>query len=42
MFVRAMHGKFGRRPEWREDKADLGEFIAPTKGLENLAQGFNP
>jgi hypothetical protein len=27
--------------EWREDKQDLGWFIAP-EGLQDLAQGFNP
>jgi hypothetical protein len=29
------------RPEWHEDKEDLGRFIAP-EGLEDSAQGFNP
>jgi hypothetical protein len=31
------------RSEWREDKMDLGCFVAPKpKGSKNLAQRFNP
>ena len=31
----------GVSQEWRQDKEDLGRFIAP-EGLQDSAQGFNP
>jgi hypothetical protein len=51
MQIAALRSRLEKRPadlrqntcyfEWREDKKRLGRFIAP-KGLQDLAQGFNP